>query len=231
MGTEQGSNEIIHYLPQEISALGMTVHMQTLYMMWLTMAIVVILMGLCASRSKLIPGRFQCIVEMCILWLEDLIESNIGKEGRRVMAPFLITLFLYIFIGNEVGLMPQVGIHLTSPTNDINVVFGLSIMVMVVTYLMGFKVKGFGYLKHFVSPFAVMLPLNIVEEVVKPVTMALRLFGNILAGEILLIVLYQLLPWVAPVVWVLFSLCIGLLQAFVFTILTIIGLSNVFVEH
>ena len=73
-----------------------------------------------------------------------------------------------------------------------------------------------------------MLPLNLIEELSKPLTMALRLFGNILAGEILLVVLYKLVPWVVPNLWIGFSLIIGFLQAFIFTMLTVIALAPIF---
>lgn len=124
--------------------------------------------------------------------------------------------------------MPQIGIHLTSPTNDINVALGLSIMVSVTVYILGVMQAGLGYFRHFVKPFAAMLPLNILEELSKPLTMALRLFGNILAGEILLTVLYQLVPWLVPNLWVGFSLIIGFLQAFIFTMLAVIALAPIF---
>ena len=228
---ESASNEIIYYLPEYVSALGMTVHMQTLYMSWLTCIIVILIVTIATSGAKMVPGRLQAFFEMLFDWLGGLMEDNMGKEGRRVMTPFIITLFLYIFIANEVGLLPQVGghlIHFTSPTNDINVAFGLSLMVTAVTYLVGISRNGFGHFGHFVKPYAAFLPLNIVEEIAKPVTMALRLFGNILAGEILLIVLYMLTPWVIPDVWVLFSLCVGVLQAFIFSMLTIIALAPIF---
>lgn len=228
---ESASNEIIHYLPEYVSALGMTVHMQTLYMSWLTCIIVILIVTLATSGAKMVPGRLQAFFEMLFDWLGGLMEDNMGKEGRRVMTPFIITLFLYIFIANEVGLLPQVGghlIHFTSPTNDINVAFGLSLMVTAVTYIVGIGRNGFKHFGHFVKPYAAFLPLNIVEEIAKPVTMALRLFGNILAGEILLIVLYMLTPWVIPDVWVLFSLCVGVLQAFIFSMLTIIALAPIF---
>ena len=147
---------------------------------------------------------------------------------RRQVAPFIITLFLYIFIGNELGLMPSIGVHLSSPTNDINVALGLSITVSVTTYIIGVIQQGPKYFKHLISPFALMLPLNIIEELSKPVTMALRLFGNILAGEILLAVLYKLVPFVIPNIWIGFSLIIGFLQAFIFTMLTVIALAPIF---
>lgn len=228
---EQASKEIIHYLPQYIDFLGAHVHMQTMYMSWLTCIIcIVVLVGI-GSRAKVIPGRAQCMLEMLVQWLCGLMEGNMGKEGRRVFASFLLTLFFYIFVANEVGLLPQVGghlIHFTSPTNDINAVFGLAILVMVVNFLVGIYRNGLGFFSHFVKPFPLMLPLNIVEELAKPVTMSLRLFGNILAGEILLIVLYQLAPWLPPIAWIFFSLCVGFLQAFIFTMLAIVGFAPIF---
>lgn len=224
----EASNAIIHYLPQEIFIKGVTIHMQTLYMSWLTMAIVMIVVFAATSKRALIPSGIQNIVEMFIDWLGGLMESNMGVEGRRVMTPFMITLFLYIFVGNELGLLPQLGVHFTSPTNDINVALGLSVMVAVAAYLIGVARNGLGYFAHLFKPMWAFLPLNILEEVAKPLTMALRLFGNILAGEILLIILYRLVPWILPDLWVGFSLVIGFLQAFIFTMLAVITFAPIF---
>ena len=201
--------EIIHYLPQKIDFLGTTVHMQTLYMSWLTMAIVIIIVAAATSQRKLIPSGVQNVVEMFIDWLGDLMEKNMGVEGRRMMTPFIITLFLYIFVGNELGMLPAVGVHFTSPTNDINVALGLSVMVAVLVYIIGVARHGLGYFKHLISPTPVMLPLNLLEDFARPITMAARLFGNILAGEILLVVLNRLTPWLVPDIWIGFSLVIG----------------------
>ena len=132
---------------------------------------------------------------MFIDWLGDLMEKKMGVEGRRLMTPFIITLFLYIFVGNELGMLPAVGVHFTSPTNDINVALGLSVMVAVLVYLIGVARHGLGYFKHLISPSPFMLPLNLMEDLARPITMAARLFGNILAGEILLVVLNRLTPW------------------------------------
>ena len=84
---------------------------------------------------------------------------------------------------------------------------------------MGLKVKGIGYFKHFVQPFKLFIIINLMEEIAKPVTLAFRLFGNILAGEILLELLYALVPYVLPIVWLAFSLAIGIIQAFIFAML------------
>ncbi|XOQ52076.1 MAG: ATP synthase subunit a [Succiniclasticum sp.] len=233
MGTaEQASNEIIQYLPMQLDFLGMTVRMQTLYMSWLACIITIVVVWLITSGSKMVPGRAQVALEMFFDVLGGLIESNMGKEGREKLQAFFFTLFLYLFVSNEVGVfLPSIGIHFTSPTNDVNTVFALSILVMVVAYVYGIARNGFHYFAHFVKPYAPFLPLNLIEEIAKPVTLALRLFGNILAGEILLIVLYKLCPWIIPDIWVLFSLFVGVLQAFVFTMLSIINIAPSFVKR
>ena len=223
---DQASNEIIHYLPTVFQ--GVTINMQTMYMSWATMIIVILIVAAATSKRDLVPSGVQNIVEMFIEWLGGLMESNMGVEGRRLLTPFIITLFLYIFVGNEMGMLPNFGIHFTSPTNDINVALGLSIPVALLVYVIGIAKQGPAYFKHFIKPFAVFLPLNILEDLVRPVTMAARLFGNILAGEILLIVLNKLTPWIIPDLWIGFSLIIGFLQAFIFTMLTIVALSPVF---
>lgn len=224
---EAASSGVIEYGTTEVLP-GITLNMQTLYMSWLTMFIVAAIVFAATRRVQMIPYGIQNLVEMFIEWLDKLMDANLGIEGRRISTPFVITLFLYIFIGNELSMMPSIFVHLTSPTNDINVALGLSLTVAVATYIIGIIQQGPKYFKHLVSPFALMLPLNLIEELSKPLTMALRLFGNILAGEILLVVLYKLVPWVVPNLWIGFSLIIGFLQAFIFTMLTVIALAPIF---
>lgn len=224
---EAAGTEIIHYGPTEILP-GVVINMQTMYMSWLTMLIVAAIVFAATRHVERIPHGIQNLVEMFIEWLDKLMDANLGIEGRRMATPFVITLFLFIFVANEIGLMPSIAFHFSSPTNDTNVALGLSIMVAVATYIFGCIKQGPKYFKHLISPFALMLPLNLLEELAKPLTMALRLFGNILAGEILLAVLYQLVPFIIPNLWIGFSLIIGFLQAFIFTMLTIIALAPIF---
>jgi F-type H+-transporting ATPase subunit a len=224
---EAAGSSIIHYGTAEVLP-GVVLNMQTIYMSWLTMIIVAVVVFAATRRVEVIPSGIQNFVEMFIEWLDKLMDANLGIEGRRMATPFVITLFLYIFVGNELGMLPSIFVQLSSPTNDINVALGLSITVAVAAYVFGCIKQGPRYFKHLVSPIALMLPLNILEELAKPLTMALRLFGNILAGEILLAVLYQLVPFVVPNIWIGFSLIIGFLQAFIFTMLTIIALAPIF---
>ena len=233
MGHE-GSSEIIHYAAAEIFP-GMTIHMQTLYTTWIAMAIVFVLFMLAAKKCTLVPKGIQNVMEFFVDFLNGLMEGQLGIKGSKYMAPFVITLFMFIFIANELGMLPQVlepaHFEFTSPTNDINTCFALSLTVAVGVYVVGVIHHGMGHFKHFVSPSPAFLPLHLLDEVTKPLTMALRLFGNILAGEILLIVLYQLAPWIVPEFWVMFSLFIGFLQAFIFTMLTLTSYATVFAHH
>ena len=227
---EAAGEGVIHYLPVELFD-GVVINMQTMYMSWLTMAVVAVIVFAATRKAEIIPSGIQNVVEVFIDWLNGLMEGNMGSEGRRAAAPFVITLFLYLFIGNEIGLLPQVGAHLTSPTNDINVTLGMAITVSLTVYVFGVMRNGLGYFKHFIQPSFLFLPLNLLEELSKPTTMALRLFGNILAGEILLIVLYMLAPWVIPDIWIWLSLIMSFIQAFIFTMLTMTAIAPVFRSH
>jgi F-type H+-transporting ATPase subunit a len=227
---QEQSGEIIHYLAQEVAP-GVVINMQTMYMTWITMAVVLVLFVMAARNPKLVPSGLQNVMEFFVDFLNGLMEGVLGAKGSKFMAPFIITLFMFIFIANEIGMLPQVGVHWTSPTNDINTCFGLSLTVAIGVYLVGIMKHGLGHFKHFVSPSVAFLPLHLLDEITKPLTMALRLFGNILAGEILLIVLYQLAPWVVPELWVMFSLFIGFLQAFIFTMLALTSYAIVFAHH
>ena len=224
------SGEIIHYLTQT-TFLG-EVNMQTMYMTWVTMAIVLALFLLVCRNPKMVPSGLQNAMEIILDFLNGLMEDNLGTKGRKFMAPLIVTLFMFILVSNELGiLLPQVGVHWTSPTNDINTCFALSLLIAVTAYAVGVMKQGIGHFKHFISPSPAFLPLHLLDALTKPLTMALRLFGNILAGEILLIVLYQLSPWIIPELWVMFSLFIGFVQAFIFTILSLGSYALAFASH
>lgn len=214
-GHEIGAHKLGHFA-------GLTFHLDTLYMTWLTMGIVIILTVIATRRLEIVPRGWQNFLEMAVTALLDQIESNMGAKGKK-LAPLIITLFLFLVVGNELGLVPG----FTSPTNDINTTLGLALMVVGLVHILGVKERGAGrYFKHFFEPYIPFVFINIVEEVAKPITLSFRLFGNILAGEILLIILGMLVPYVIPTAWLAFSVFVGIVQAFIFTILTISYLSN-----
>ena len=224
------AKELIHYLAREIAP-GITVHMQTMYMTWIVMIILILLFVFASKNAKLIPSGLQNGMEFFVEFIEGLVSGSLGDKGWKAIGSFFVSTFMFILISNELGMLPQVGVHWTSPTNDINTCFGLSLTVAIGVYFVGVATNGFGFFKHFVSPSPAFLPLHLLDELTKPLTMALRLFGNILAGEILLIILYKLAPWIVPEFWVMFSLFIGFLQAFIFTMLAICSYEKIYAHH
>ena len=197
---------------------GMSVNMDTIYTTWLT-ALIVFICVLAATRGRsLVPGGWQNVVEMLIEGLCNQFRENLGPKYRQVTSIFL-TFFLFIFTANQIGLLPTQ--HLTaSPTNDVNTTLGLAIASSLLIHFYFIKNKGVGgWLKHFFEPFPVFAIMNVIEEIARPITLAMRLFGNILAGEILLEILYFLCPWFVPMIWIAFSLFVGAVQAYIFTTL------------
>lgn len=205
--------------------LGMQVNMDTIFTTWLT-ALIVFLVVFAASRGKkLVPTGVQNCVEILVEGLLSQFEKNVGPKYRQVV-PALLTLFLFILTANQLGLLPTE--HMTaSPTSDINTTLGLALAVTLLIHVLFIANQGVGkWIKHFFEPFPVFVFINLVEEISRPVTLAMRLFGNILAGEILLELLYALCPWLIPIIWIAFSVFVGCVQAYIFT-----TLSSVYLKH
>ena len=205
----------------ELMLFGLSFNMETLEMTWMVMAVIVVISIIATRNLKLVPVGLQNAFEMIITGLNSQIDTNLGTRGT-LLAPFLISLFLFILISNWWGLIPGMG----SPTNTLNTNLGLALLVVVMLHVLGFYYKGTKYLKHFFEPFAPFIIINLIEEIAKPITLAFRLFGNIYAGELLIHFLPQLLPNIIAeaipgVLWLAFSIFVGAIQAFVFTMLSI----------
>lgn len=200
---------------------GLTFNMDTLYMTWLAMAIVILLAVLATRRIGLVPGGWQNILEMVIEWLAEQMDSAMGPKGRK-LAPLIITLFIFLLISNWLGLIPG----FTSPTSDLNTTLGLAILMISLVHVLGVMNKGLKYFKHFFEPYVPFVVINVIEELAKPVTLSFRLFGNILAGEVLLIILGLLVPYIVPTAWLAFSVFVGVIQAFIFTMLSMSYIGN-----
>jgi len=157
-------------------------------------------------------------------------DETMGPKGRK-LAPLIITLFLFLLIANWLGLVPG----FSSPTNDLNTTFGLALMVVTLVHVLAIVHKGpKAWIKHFFEPYIPFVIINLIEEVARPVTLAFRLFGNILAGEILILILGVLVPKWIPIpniVWLGFSVFVGAIQAFIFTMLSITFISNSLKDH
>lgn len=202
-----------------VQIFGMNVNMDTIIMTWIAAAIVIILTVVATHKRAMVPSGLQNGMEMIIEALLSQFKETLGPKYNQVVS-VLLTMFLFILVANELGLLPTPHL-LSSPTNDLNTTVALALVSSFMVHFMALKNQGFKkHFKHFFKPFVPFVVINLMEEITKPLTLAFRLFGNILAGEILMEVLYFLVPAGIPMIWLLFSLVIGLIQAFIFTILT-----------
>lgn len=209
---------------ETVEVMGYTFNEETLIMTWLSMAIVLLIAVLATRNLQMVPTGAQNIVEMFILFIREQVYQNMGKKGD-FLVPFLVSLFMFLLVSNWIGLVPT----MESPTNDLNTTLGLALTVIVLVHFLGLKMKGMHYIAHFFQPVVPFVIINMIEELAKPITLAFRLFGNILAGEILIIILLKLVPiWmpIPSVCWLAFSVFVGGVQAFVFTMLSTAYLAN-----
>lgn len=202
-----------------------SVHWDTIITAWLGMAIVIILSFAATRKLTRVPSLFQSFAEMVVDFVENLTVGQVGKEGRGHVV-LVGSLFLFVLASNLIGQLPWKLYHLkegefASPTNDINVTASLAIIVLIYYIGAGIAKKGFiGYFKHYFQPVWFMAPMNLLEDVTRPFSLALRLFANILAGEIIVMILISILPVGLPIPVMLFELFVAFIQAFIFAILT-----------
>ncbi len=179
-----------------------------------------------------VPSKIQVFWEMIVGMVTDLAESAMGKRGRKFV-PLGVTLFLFILISNWIGFIPSAmhpgasGEILPSPTSDINLPLAMASLVIVWVHIESVRARKVkGYLKHYGQPFAALVPINIIEEITKPVTMTFRLFGNLFSGGLMIAVMTTLLPIYAipfgEMLWKPFDLGIGAIQAYIFMLLAVL---------
>ena len=171
------------------------------------------------KSMKLIPSKIQLVVEMMYSFFEGLTVETLGKDKINFTA-YILTIFIFIWTCNLIGFIPIPGFM--EPTRNINVPLGMGILALAVVHFMSIKHKGIvRYLKDYTEPFLPMAPINLVGEASKGISISFRLFGNILGGAIILLVISSLVRFVIlPVgLTMFFGLFIGTLQAFVFTML------------
>ena len=213
---------------------GVTFNVDTIISTFVAGAIVLILgfwarSALTKKNPSHVPTKVQLLWETIVGEVNKQVEDNLGRLNPFVV-PLAVALFFFILIANWLELLPTEINHnlhlLPAPTADTNLTYAMAIMAMVGVWIYGIREKGAkGYFRHFIEPFPVLLPLNILEELTKPITLALRLFGNIFAGGIML-ALIGLIPfyasWLPNLVWKLFDMFIGGIQAFIFALLTVL---------
>ncbi|MBI9032573.1 F0F1 ATP synthase subunit A [bacterium] len=188
-------------------------------MMFIVDLILIILALMVRRKIQFKPGKLQVATEWIYDSFEGLVGESLGKENKH-FTPYLLTLFLFIWISNMIGLVPIPGI--SEPTRNLNVTIGLGIIAIIVVQYNAIKKKGlWTHLKSFAEPMFFLAPLNIIGELSKVVSIAFRLFGNIMGGAIIILVVSELVRYImVPIVLSgFFGLFAGSVQAFVFTML------------
>jgi len=219
-------------------------------------SIIVFVLARLAVRNLSVenPSKMQNFMEWIIDFVHDTIASTMPFEKAKKFIGLGMTIILFIFVANLLGLPFQVvtethhevewiGVthevlehhdgeaHIAwwkSPTADISVTAGLALVVLVIVHGLGLKWNRKHYIKHYFEPYPIFFPINVIETISKPVTLALRLYANILAGEILISTILMLGIWGTPfmVAWQGFSIFVGAIQAFLFTVLTMVYISQ-----
>lgn len=204
---------------------GLKVHGQVFLTTWFVTAVLVLVSVLASSKVERIPSGLQNLMEFALEFIRDLAKDQIGEKEYRPWVPFVGTLFLFIFVSNWSGaLVPWKLIHipaseLAAPTNDINTTVALALLTSLAYFYAGFKERGLGYFAKYVEPTPILLPINILEDFTKPLSLSFRLFGNILADELVVAVLVLLVPLFVPLPVMLLGLFTSAIQALIFATL------------
>jgi len=184
---------------------------------WIIMAVMAIA-AICLVRNLKVenPGKKQLLLETAISGIYKFFEETIGEHGKRYI-PYLMTIMLYLGVANLIGL-----IGFKPPTKDLNVTAAMAIMSIILIEYAGIYQKGVkNWLKSFAQPVAIIAPINVLEIVIRPLSLCMRLFGNVLGGFVVMELIKLLVPVFVPVVFsCYFDIFDGLIQAFVFVFLT-----------
>lgn len=203
--------------------------------MWGLMIILVIISYLATRNLQKIPQtRWQNFMEMVLDGILNFLGDIMGskKEAKKYF-PLLATFFIMILVSNYSGMLPGAG-HtpgLQAPTSTWSVTLGFALIVFFSIHYYGVKSKGIKYFKHFIEPIPALLPLNLLEEFVKPLSLSLRLYGNVFGEEMVVAGLFSILPLFLPLPMMLLGLLFGFIQAFVFTLLATIYISTATADH
>lgn len=215
---EETSNVLFSIGPIEITGVVVT--------MWVIIAVLTVLSILATRNMKDVPGPLQNLAEQAVGRLHAYFSDILGEKLAGKYFPVLATLFIFIIVSNYSGLLPGAG-HFKAfkvPTASLSVTAALAIVGFFTIHTVGVKERGWkGYLKSFLS---VMLPLTLVEQLVRPFSLALRLFGNLYGEEMVTENLYTIFPVLVPLVMNVLSLLFCLIQALVFTMLLSIYISE-----
>ncbi|MBE7712131.1 MAG: F0F1 ATP synthase subunit A [Cyanobacteria bacterium SIG26] len=205
---------------------NLSFNIDTLITMWLSMLLLIVLALFTTRKLDIVPHKLQLIGENIIKYFNDIAKASMGNNEAQKHLAIILTLFMFILTANLVGQLPLRMIHLhtgefASPNNDINMTAAMAIVVTIYYVFFGIKRHGFKFFfKGFSIDGIIITLVDALELFVRPFSLALRLFANILAGELLITTLIGLCAIVAPLPFMLFELFVALIQALVFALLS-----------
>jgi len=233
--------ELQNWIPISIGGLDISINKAVVFM-WVVVCLAAVLMVLAGSARKLVPGKLQSLAEMMVDFIRSMIMDTMGKDGMRFL-PFIATLFLFILFSNLIGLIP--GTY--TVTSQIIVTAVFSCFVYGLSLVLGFWIHGIKFLGILVPPgtpgwlLPLMIPIELISQLARPVSLAVRLFANMTAGHVMLVVLFSLtiggglligwLPFAFTVAIYGLEFGIAFIQAYIFSILTCVYLGDAFHLH
>lgn len=197
---------------------------------WVATIIILVVAFVATKSLSLVPRGAQNVVETIIEFFLDLAETSIGHMGRFFF-PLIATLGIYIFVCNFLGLIPG----FEAATSNLNTTAALAIPVFLATHVWGIKAHGLGYIKHFVGPIRslpalplmiLMFIIEVIGHLARPLTLSVRLFGNMIAKHKIIVILYALVAALVPTVILMLGVLVSVIQAFVFVLLTTLYLAG-----
>ena len=233
--------ELHNYVPMSIGGLDISINKAVLTM-WVVVALIALLMVMAGSARKLVPGKLQSLAEMLVDFIRGIILDTMGEGGMRFF-PLIATLFLFILFCNLIGLIP--GSY--TVTSQIVVTAVFATVVYAISIVMGFVLHGAKFLGILVPPgtpgwlLPLMIPIDLISQLARPISLAVRLFANMTAGHVILGVLFGLaisgglligwLPFVFTIAMNGLEVGIAFIQAYIFTVLTCVYLGDAFHLH
>ena len=214
----------IHQLVIPVFGYSMTFNLEVILMTWIAFLAILTLGYLSTAKRNIVPQSIQIVGELIVSSLYQLTEDALDKKMAKTYGPLICALFMFLLVSNWLGIVP----HLEEPTKDLNTPLSLGVMGFLIAHVAGIRKKGFKqYAGEYFQPIFFMAPLNIIGELAKIVSISFRLFGNIMGGSIIILVV-SYLTWsvlLPPFLYAFFGLFVGTIQAFVFTMLTVVYIS------
>lgn len=204
---------------------NLKLHGQVLLASWFVMGVLLLAAFLATRNIERVPTGMQNFMEYALEFIRNLAKDQIGEKDYRRWVPFVGTLFLFIFVSNWSGaLIPWKLIklpagELAAPTSDINTTIALALLTSLAYFYGGISKKGLGYFAGYAQPVPFMVPFKIIEDFTKPLSLSFRLFGNILADELVVGVLVLLVPLFIPLPLMILGLFLSAIQALIFATL------------